>query len=409
MGALFAFCYRTCYHEKKVRISQTKTNSLAEAVIYFIVIFMDSGFFSALVDAVKAHDGSLVVKLDGRPAVVVLSVERYNELLGTSTFMTILVTGGAGYIGSHTVRLLLESGHRVVILDNFSTGRREFIPKGADVIEGSVGDSALLDKLFADHKIDAVMHFAASLEVEESTQKPIEYLQNNAINTGHLLEAMNRHSVKKIVFSSTCAVHGDSDIIPLPENAPLRPNNPYGASKLLAERFLKFYQQSLGFSVTILRYFNVCGAHPDGDLGDTHINSHVIPIMLEAAAGKRDKFIINGNDYPTFDGTCVRDYVHVMDVARAHLLALDKMQAETLNVYNVGTGRGVSVEALARAATEVTNKMFQLEIGARRSGDMAAAEADTRKIKQELGFEPLFSDLENIIKTSWNRMMKENE
>lgn len=387
---------------------------------------MDSTYLQELINEVNSRGGGIVLSLGGKSEAVVLNIQKYNDLLVQASRapkpnleapQTILVTGGAGYIGSHTVRQMLSQGYQVVILDNLSTGRREFVPDNAIFIQGDVGDAELLRGLFSEYPIDAVMHFAASLEVEESVRKPKEYLQNNFINTSVLLDAMVAAGVNKIIFSSTAAVYGENQqVIPIPETAALEPNNPYGYSKYLAEELLRYYSRNLGLQVTVLRYFNACGACLEGDLGDTHTNAHLIPIIIEVAQGLRDKITIFGNDYDTFDGTCIRDYIHVLDVADAHIRALQHIghggqvsgEAGSFSVYNVGTGKGCSVEEMIRAAAEITNRMIPIEIGGRRAGDAPVTVADNDKIKRELGFEPHYSDLENIIKTTWNRMLAES-
>jgi UDP-glucose 4-epimerase len=377
---------------------------------------MDTSYLEQLIREVKKRGGGMVLTLGGKSEAVVLNIQKYNELLkqaaaGAITVQppghTILVTGGAGYIGAHTVRQLLARSYQVVVLDNLSTGRREFVPAGVEFVAGDIGDREILRHIFSHYTIDAVIHLAASLEVEESMAQPDFYLKNNFLNTAVLLEVMKEYDVRKIIFSSTAAVYGDEPkIVPIPEDATLRPNNPYGFSKYLAEELLKYYAASFNFSVTILRYFNACGAVPEGDLGDTHTNSHLVPIILEVAGGLREKIIVNGNDYPTFDGTCVRDYVHVLDVADAHILALQKLApGGGYAVYNVGTGKGCSVEQMICAVAEITNRMIPMEMGPRRAGDAAVTVADCARIRRDLEFTPKYSDLETIIKTSWNRLM----
>ena len=382
---------------------------------------MDSTYLEELIREVNLRGGGIILSMAGKSEAVVLNIQKYNDLmeqLGQATktatntspmkkSQTILVTGGAGYVGSHTVRQLLTQGYKVVIVDNLSTGKKEFVAPQATFYEGNFGDPTLLTKIFAENNIDAVMHFAASLEVEESVAKPAEYLHNNVIHTITLLAEMNRANVKKIIFSSTGAVYGEQIKMPIPETAELNPGNPYGYTKYLGEVLLKYYAEHLGFQASVLRYFNVCGASFEGDLGDTHINSHLIPIIMEVAKGVREKLTVFGNDYNTFDGTCVRDYIHVLDVAEAHILALEKLgTGDSYNVYNLGTGKGLSVEEMVAAVAEITERMVPMEMGPRRAGDAPSTVADNSKIKRELGFEPKFSDLDTIIKTTWNRMTK---
>lgn len=380
---------------------------------------MFTEYLSELLEEVEKRGGGMVLNSGEKPAAVVLSVEKYNQLLGGGeewVFKSaslnldggvsekILVTGGAGYIGGHVVRNLLIHGYEVVILDNLSTGKPEHIPSGVTFIEGSVLDINLLRDIFAQHKIDAVIHLAASLEVLESVEKPVEYFENNVVATNCLLNAMHEAGVKKIVFSSTAAVYGPQVTIPIPETAPCGPVSPYGYSKLLAEGVLKYYSEFCDFSVTVLRFFNVCGTHPEWGVTDTHKNSHLIPIVLEVANGSREKIVINGHDYETFDGTPVRDYVHVLDIAEAHRLAVkNPMSKPSFRIFNVGTSKGFSVTEIITAAAEVTGRMIPMEFGPRRSGDDAITVADNKKITGELGFGAKFSDLENIIKTSWKQ------
>ncbi len=357
-----------------------------------------------------------------KPAVVVLTVEKYNELLQKPDVVfkqqmvlgdmaeqvsekgKILVTGGAGYIGSHLVRQLLEHGYEVVILDNLSTGKKENIPAGASFIEGDLKDVNLLRDIFAAHRISAVVHMAASIEVEESVREPEKYFENNVGNTEKLLVAMNEAGVKKIIFSSTAAVYGEQEKMPITENSPARPNNPYGYTKLLAEKAIKYYTKYAGLKAIIFRYFNACGCDFDGSIIPTH-ESHLIPIVLEVAKGIRPHLQVYGGDYKTFDGTCIRDYVHVLDIAKAHVAALEKIDGmDNFNIINIGTGRGSSVKEVINAASEVLNKIIPMEIGARRAGDSVITVADNTKLKQILGYELKHSDLETIIKTSWNQI-----
>ncbi len=313
----------------------------------------------------------------------------------------ILVTGGAGYIGSHTVRLLQEQGHDVLVLDNLSTGHAAAVK--AQLIVGEVGDKALLNKLFSEYEIDAVIHFAASLIVEESMIMPGKYFENNVVNGLNLLNAAAAHGVTKFIFSSTAAVYGQPHSVPISEEDPKLPLNPYGESKLMFEKILKWFYQAHGISSISLRYFNASGAHPAGDLGeDKHAVTHLIPRVLEVASRQREVLSVYGHDYPTPDGTCIRDYVHVQDLAQAHILALEKLQKEsTCASYNVSAGRGYSVTEVVNTAMEVTNKMIPIEYSPRRAGDPAMLVADVARIKQELGFEPKYSDLNTIIATAW--------
>jgi UDP-glucose 4-epimerase len=314
---------------------------------------------------------------------------------------TILVTGGAGFIGSHTVKLLQEQGKSVIVLDNLSSGHAQYV--SCPLIVGDLADKTLLDRIFSDYKIDAVVHFAASLIVEESVLFPNKYFQNNVVNGLNLLQAMVDHKVNKIIFSSTAAVYGEPHYNPIDEEHPKLPINPYGESKLMFEKILKRYAQAFDLSSVSLRYFNAGGASLDASLGeDKKKATHLIPQVLRVASRQLDALRIFGNDYPTPDGTCVRDYIHVLDLALAHLLALNKLEEETgAFVYNVGTGSGHTVNQVVTAAMEVTGKMIPIEYAQRRLGDPAGLVADAQKIKTELGFEPTNSDLKTIISTAW--------
>lgn len=384
---------------------------------------MDNQYLYELIAEVKRRPGGLLLSVAGNSEAVVLTIDRYNQLMKQITqlttpsstksatavsslaqengqFMTVLVTGGAGYIGSHVVRQLITAGHTVIVADNLSTGQRKNVPPAAVFHEGDIGDEAFLESIFTSYPIEVVMHFAASIEVEESTREPDKYLANNTLATISLLRSMDKHEVKKIIFSSTAAVYGEPEKTPISEDAVLAPINPYGHSKLLAEQAIQFFTSYRGFTAVVFRYFNACGSDFDGTLFSTH-ESHLIPLVMEVASGKRPHITVFGNDYETSDGTCVRDYVHVLDIAGAHLAALPKLsQLPSFNVYNIGTGRGSSVSEVVHVATEVIGHMIPLEIGSRRDGDPAVLVADNRKIKEELGFELQYSDLPTIIKTS---------
>lgn len=390
---------------------------------------MEQAYLEQLIAEVKARDGGLILNVNGRPEVVVLSIEKYNQLisnlplssgilpsqqfpisasteqLSESLFYpkTVLLTGGAGYIGGHLARQLINAGHRIVIVDNLSAGKREHVPQGAKFIEGNCGDMNLLRDIFSAEKINAVMHLAASIEVEESVKEPVKYLENNALNTARLLEAMAEAGVNNIIFSSTAAVYGEQAEQPLTESAAINPGSPYGYSKYLAEEFIKFYCKYKNFNGVVLRYFNACGSDFDGKIRATH-ESHLLAKLMAVVSGKEEQLIIHGNDYSTNDGTCVRDYVHVLDIAAAHILVLDKIeQLNGFHTFNIGAGRGVSVLEMVSAVSEVLNRMIPMQVGARRAGDVAEAVADISKIRANLGFEPKFSDLETIIKTAFRK------
>ena len=315
--------------------------------------------------------------------------------------MKILVTGGAGYIGSHTVRLLLEHGHDVVVYDNLSMGHRQSVPAERLVV-GDLKDADHLDHTLLIHRIEAVVHFAAFAFVGESVTNPAKYYQNNLVNTLNLMERMRRHGITKIVFSSTCATFGTPDSLPITEDLPQRPINPYGWTKLFIERALLDFAAAYGWSFAALRYFNAAGATPKGDIGEDHTpETHLIPLVLQAALGQRGPIEIFGTDYPTPDGTCVRDYVHVDDLAEAHRLALDKLQPGRGLLLNVGIGQGYSVRQVIETAERVTGKKIPVKEGPRRPGDPAELVASPAKIMKELGWRPKYLELDPILETAW--------
>lgn len=316
--------------------------------------------------------------------------------------MNILVCGGAGYIGSHMVAYLLESGHDVVILDNLQTGHKDSLLGGKFYI-GDLKDNKILDKVFTENKIDAVIDFAANSLVGESVENPLKYFDNNISSTIKLLEAMNKHNVEYIVFSSTAATYGEPENIPILEQDKTFPTNPYGESKLAVEKILKWCDKAYNIKYTALRYFNACGAHINGKIGEDHKpESHLIPIILQTALGKREKIMIFGDDYDTKDGTCVRDYVHVSDLASAHLLALKRLKnGGESQIYNLGNGKGFSVKEVVDVARKVTGINIKAEIAERRAGDPATLIASSEKAIKELGWEPKFNSLETIIETAW--------
>ncbi|RJQ73884.1 MAG: UDP-glucose 4-epimerase GalE [Desulfobacteraceae bacterium] len=314
---------------------------------------------------------------------------------------TILVVGGAGYIGSHMVQLLLEHKYRVVVLDNFSTGFHALVV-GGELVEGSLGDCDLLDRIFNEFRIHAVMHFAAYSLVAESVSAPLKYYRNNVSETLALVAAMIRHEIKRFIFSSTAAVYGEPEKIPIDEEHPCRPTNPYGNTKLSIERMLADCEAAYGLKSISLRYFNAAGAHASGRIGEMHDpESHLIPLVLKAALSSAPVKIF-GNDYPTRDGTCVRDYVHVSDLAQAHLLALEALSGGSKSdIYNLGNSIGYTVRQVIDLARKVTGKPIEaLECG-RRAGDPAVLVADSTKIRKALGWRPRYEDLEAIIRTAW--------
>ncbi|MDR0291565.1 MAG: UDP-glucose 4-epimerase GalE [Elusimicrobium sp.] len=311
----------------------------------------------------------------------------------------ILVVGGAGYIGSHTAKVLEEKGYAPVIYDNLSKGHKKAV-RGYAFIKGDLGDKKRLAKVFAQHKIDAVMHFAAFTEVGESVQNPSKYYENNFCKVINLLDAMRETDIKYFVFSSTAATFGEPVTQYVDENHPQKPINPYGSSKLMVETALKDYDAAYGLKSVCLRYFNACGAHPSGKIGESHLNeSHLIPLVFQAALGKRDNIKVFGTDYPTTDGTCVRDYVHVCDLAAAHIAALEKMiETGKSGQYNLGTGSGYSVKQIIDMVKKVTGLEIKIEYAQRRAGDPAVLVASSEKAQKILGWKPQY-DLENIIKT----------
>jgi len=316
--------------------------------------------------------------------------------------MNILVTGGAGYIGSHTVLELVKRGNRVVVLDNLSTGPRAAV-RGVALVKGDTSDTVLLKELFRKYKIEAVVHFAASSLVGESMRQPAGYYHNNVVKGLALLDAMAESGVSRLVFSSTAAVYGEPVEVPIPEEHPTVPTNPYGATKLALEGAMRWYGGAYGLRFVSLRYFNAAGADPSGEIGEDHEpETHLIPLVLKSVLGLIPHLEIYGTDYPTPDGSCVRDYIHVSDLAAAHVLALDALAAGSPSVvYNLGNGNGHSVLEVIKTAEEVVGKPIKVKYGPRRPGDPAALVAGSGKIMEELGWQPRFADLKTIIETAW--------
>src|SRR5437763_7476144 len=315
--------------------------------------------------------------------------------------MRILVTGGAGYVGSHCLRRLLAAGHECVVYDNLCRGHREAVPPGLPV-EGDLTDEAKLTALLRDRKIDAVMHFAALALVGESVEKPELYYRNNVVGSSHLLEAMRQAGVHKIVFSSTTATYGTPEKMPIAETTPQQPINPYGFSKLVVERMLDDYAAAHGFGFAALRYFNAAGASADGAIGEDHTpETHLIPIVLQVALGPRPSIGIFGDDYPTSDGTCIRDYVHVDDLAAAHLAALERLQSGKSIKVNLGTGRGYSVREVIDACRRITGHPIPAVTAPRRPGDPPELVADSRLARQLLQWTPQYTTIESIVETAW--------
>lgn len=317
--------------------------------------------------------------------------------------MAVLVCGGAGYIGSHMVAELIEKGEEVVVLDNFQKGHKGAI-LGGKIYEGDLRDRGILDKVFTENKIDSVIDFAADSLVGESTVEPLKYFENNVGSTISLLKAMKDHNVKYIVFSSTAATYGEPENIPIVEQDKTIPVNPYGESKLIVEKILRWCDEAYGIKYTVLRYFNAAGAHISSKIGEDHSpETHLIPLILQVALGKRDKIMIFGDDYNTEDGTCVRDYIHVTDLANAHLLSLDRLKkGGESRVYNLGNGKGFSVKEVIEASRRVTKEEIKAEVAPRRAGDPAVLIASSEKAINELGWRPKYNSLETIIETAWN-------
>jgi len=322
----------------------------------------------------------------------------------------ILVTGGAGYIGGTVAALLAEKRHKVFIYDNLSHGRRDLLPAGAELIEGELADREKLERIFssarqAGEPFDGVLHFAALIEAGESMQKPELYFRNNTASTLSLLEAMLAGGPRRLVFSSTAAVYGEPESVPIREDARLEPTNAYGHSKLLVEQILTWLNRVHGLRYASLRYFNVAGA-PEGPggivRGEAHDpETHLIPLVLDVALGRRQSIRIYGDDYPTADGTCIRDYIHVSDLADAHLLALEALEKHDRLIFNLGNGQGFSVREVIEAARRVTGHPIPAEIHPRRAGDPAVLVASSEKAIRELGWRPRYTDLESILRTAW--------
>ncbi|MCG3127616.1 MAG: UDP-glucose 4-epimerase [Phycisphaerae bacterium] len=316
--------------------------------------------------------------------------------------MRIFVTGGAGYVGSHCVKRLLAAGHEVVVYDSLANGHRQAVDPRAGLVVGDLGDAALLGSTLAGGRFDAVMHFAAWLDVGESVREPLKYYRNNVALTIGLLEAMQRTAVRRIVFSSTCATYGEPDQLPLVETMRQEPINPYGRTKLAIEWLLRDCGTAWGLGSVSLRYFNASGAAADGSIGEDHKpETHLIPIVLQVALGQRSGIKVFGNDYPTPDGTCVRDYIHVDDLAEVHLRAVESIQAGVAEQFNVGTGTGHSVMEVIETARAATGHAIPAEVVARRPGDPPALYADASLAKRRFGWEPRYRNLREVIETAW--------
>lgn len=312
--------------------------------------------------------------------------------------MKLLVTGGAGYVGSVCAAVLVEQGHDVTIIDNFSTGNREAVPSQATIVEGDVRDKA--SEVLAQGGFEGVIHFAARSLVGESVQKPDEYWQHNLVTTLALLDAMRAHGVNNLVFSSTAATYGEPKEVPITEDFPTQPTNPYGASKLAIDYAITSYANAFGLGATSLRYFNVAGAY--GNIGENReVETHLIPLVLQVALGHRDKIMMFGDDWPTKDGTNIRDYIHIRDLADAHLLALESNTPGKHRIFNLGSGEGYSVKEVIETCREVTGHEIPAEVAPRRAGDPAVLIASSEKAMKELGWKPTRTDLRTIVEDAW--------
>ena len=316
--------------------------------------------------------------------------------------MHILVVGGAGYIGSHMVKLLVQRGFSVTVLDNLSTGYRDAV-HGARFVFGDLFERDALEHLCQETRFDAVMHFASHIQVEESIRQPAKYYRNNVFKTQNLLDVLVAQRIHYLIFSSTAAIFGEPQRIPIDEEHPKQPINPYGKGKWMVEQMLEDYDVAYGLKSSSLRYFNAAGADPSGQLGERHDpETHLIPLVLQAASGRRAQIKIFGTDYPTPDGTCIRDYIHVHDLCAAHLLALQRLQnGASSRAYNLGNGQGFSVQQVIDSAKRVTGREFAVELWPQRSGDPARLVADAKRARAELGWEPQYTDLDTIIAHAW--------
>jgi len=324
--------------------------------------------------------------------------------------MKVLVVGGAGYIGSHMVKMLSRAGHGVTTLDNLSNGYRDAVKYG-DFVEGDIADEALLNRLFKEQSFDGVMHFASYIQVGESVEKPSMYYRNNVSNTQVLLDAMVAHDIRCFIFSSTAATFGEPEYTPIDEAHPQKPINPYGHSKLMVEQILADFDHAYGLKSVSLRYFNAAGADPEGELGERHVpETHLIPLVLQAASGRRDNITIFGSDYDTPDGTCIRDYIHINDLCSAHLLGLEHLVAGgDSRAYNMGNGQGYSIRQVIDVAKAVSGHDFTVIEGQRREGDPARLVADASRLQKELGWKAEYADLQTIIRHAWEWEQKASQ
>ena len=316
--------------------------------------------------------------------------------------MSIMLCGGAGYVGSHCLEALKAAGYDCVVVDDLSRGHRAAVGE-SPLYVGNIADDALMDRVFREHHIEVVLHFAAASQVGESMKEPLLYYENNLCATVALLRSMRRHEVGRIVFSSSAAVYGEPDTVPIPEESPKAPTNTYGETKLAMERLMHWCHVAYGLEYVSLRYFNAAGASPSGIIGEDHTpETHLIPLVLQAAQGRREKVSIFGDDYPTPDGTCIRDYIHTSDLASAHLLAARRLLAgEGSGIFNLGSEHGLSVRQIIDAARKVTGRDFPVEVAPRRAGDPAVLIASNRKAREELGWVPAHSGAESILASAW--------
>ncbi|MFG6365642.1 UDP-glucose 4-epimerase GalE [Schaedlerella sp.] len=316
--------------------------------------------------------------------------------------MAILVCGGAGYIGSHVNKQLSREGYETVVFDNLIYGHREAVKWGS-FVEGDLANENDIEAVFSAHRIDAVFHFAAYAYVGESVTEPEKYYYNNVVNTLNLLKVMKRHGCNKLIFSSTCATYGEPEKVPITEDMPQNPINPYGMTKLTVERILKDYQKAYGMQFAVLRYFNAAGADPDGEIGESHDpETHIIPLMLDAASGKRDDIKVFGTDYDTPDGSCVRDYIHVADLADVHIRALHYLEeGNPGDFFNLGSTIGTSVLEVVESVKRVTGREFQVTLSERRQGDPAKLVGSSDKARKVLGWEPKYGEIDAIVDHAW--------
>ncbi|MBR3622328.1 MAG: UDP-glucose 4-epimerase GalE [Selenomonadaceae bacterium] len=317
--------------------------------------------------------------------------------------MAILVLGGAGYIGSHTNKALAKQGYNTIVFDNLVYGHKEAV-KWGKFVQGDLANIADIESVFEFNDIEAVFHFAAYAYVGESVENPEKYYYNNVVNTLNLLNVMIKHGCKKIVFSSTCATYGEPERTPITEDMPQHPLNPYGATKLMVERIFKDYRRAYGLEYVALRYFNAAGADPDGEIGESHNpETHIIPLVLDAAGGQRPDIKVFGNDYDTPDGSCIRDYIHVTDLAEAHLLALSYLNnGGNSDFFNLGNSKGTSVLEVVESVKRVTERDFKVVMASRRAGDPAKLVGSPKKAMEVLGWKPRYADIDTIVKHAWN-------